>query len=271
MEAQRPKETLEGLLYPVVILDRHGNICFMNGAARRLLPEGLDLRLAAYVRSKPDMGPITQVHFKLQNGHDLVLKVRLGEIEWLGEKATQVSLSNVTLVPGHDPGAAERVADAEAAAGRTRRAPRGAGQASVGVCGRVRRPRQGAGRHRGLRENLDRVTQENKRLQSDLARAAREHQESKEALAASLKQARQQTEAETTGADRRRPISQRSVPPRPRPSRPSPCWARNWRRSGAIRSRYARADQQSSQSRHSAKRMNAWRGTSPTAPRAKGN
>ena len=42
------------------------------------------------------MGTVTQVHFKLQNGRDMFLKIGLGEIEWLGEKAIQVSISNVT-------------------------------------------------------------------------------------------------------------------------------------------------------------------------------
>jgi hypothetical protein len=88
--------TLEGMLYPIVILNQQGSIRFMNAEARRLLAEGLDQRLAAHIRSHPEMGPITQVRFKLQNGHDLVLKIRLGEIEWLGEKAIQVSMCNVT-------------------------------------------------------------------------------------------------------------------------------------------------------------------------------
>jgi hypothetical protein len=88
--------TLEGLLYPIVILNQKGNIRFMNAEARCLLAEGLDQRLAAHVRSRPEMGPITQVRFKLQDGSDLILRIRLGEIEWLGEKATQVSICNVT-------------------------------------------------------------------------------------------------------------------------------------------------------------------------------
>ena len=146
MEAQRPKQALDGLLYPIVILDRHGNICFMNGAARRLLPEGLDLRLAAYVRGKRAIGPVSQVHFKLPNGRDLVLKVRLGEIEWLGEKATQVSLSNVTPYLAMIQELQKELLTQKQAGGRTRRSPRGAGQAPGGICGRVRRPRPGAGR-----------------------------------------------------------------------------------------------------------------------------
>ena len=90
------QSALEGLLYPVVIIKRQACICFMNDAARRLLVEGLDRQLAAHVHDNPDMGAITQVRFKLQTGQDLILKVRLGEIEWRGEKATQVSISNVT-------------------------------------------------------------------------------------------------------------------------------------------------------------------------------
>ncbi len=97
MGEQRSEETLERLLYPIVIVNRQGNICFMNGAARHLLPEGLDRRLVSHVRSSPDIRPTTQVRFKLQNGHDLILQVRLGEIEWLGERAIQVSVWNVTL------------------------------------------------------------------------------------------------------------------------------------------------------------------------------
>jgi hypothetical protein len=96
MGEQRSEETLERLLYPIVIVNRQGNICFKNGTARHLLPEGLDRRLVSHVRSNPDIRPITQVRFKLQNGHDLILQVRLGEIEWLGERATQVSVWNVT-------------------------------------------------------------------------------------------------------------------------------------------------------------------------------
>ncbi len=88
--------TFEALLYPIVIVNPQGSICYMNSAARHLLAEGLDARLASHVRSHPDMGPVTQVHFKLQNGRDMFLKIRLGEIEWLGEKAMQVSISNVT-------------------------------------------------------------------------------------------------------------------------------------------------------------------------------
>ena len=104
MEAQRPKETLEGLLYPVVILDRHWNICFMNGAARRLLPKWPDLRLAAYVRSKVAHGADHPGPSKLQNGDDPSLKVGLAKIEWLGEKGDAGLALERDLVPGHDPG-----------------------------------------------------------------------------------------------------------------------------------------------------------------------
>jgi hypothetical protein len=96
MGEQRSEETLKRLLYPVVIVNRQGNICFKNGAAGRLLSEGLDRRLISHIRSTPGIRPITQVRFKLQNGHDLIFQVRLGEIEWLGERATQVSVWNVT-------------------------------------------------------------------------------------------------------------------------------------------------------------------------------
>ena len=96
MGEQRSEEILERLLHPIVIVNRQGNVCFMNGAARQLLPEGLDRRLVSHVRSTPDNRPITQVRFKLPNGHDLILQVRLAEIGWLGERAIQVSVWNVT-------------------------------------------------------------------------------------------------------------------------------------------------------------------------------
>ncbi len=153
MGEQSSNEILEGLLDPIIILDRQRNIRFMNGAARRLLGEGLDLRLAAHVRSTPGMGPISQVHFKLQNGHDLILKVKIGEIEWLGEKAMQVTLSNVTAYLAmiqelQKEVAAQKQALRNAARGgaAARSAGRCGGQAPGGTRGRVRRPRQGAGR-----------------------------------------------------------------------------------------------------------------------------
>jgi formylglycine-generating enzyme required for sulfatase activity/TolA-binding protein/tRNA A-37 threonylcarbamoyl transferase component Bud32 len=201
MGEQRSKEILEGLLYPVVILDRKRDICFMNGAARRLLLEGLDLRLAAHVRSTPDMGPLTQVHFKLQNGCDLILKIRIGEIEWLGEKALQVLISNVTpylamIQELQKELAALKQAPAELAARRPEAQQPLAAPGDAAAKLQAELADESAARAkaeenaRALQENLDLVTQENARLQSDLARAAREREESKESPAADLEQAR---------------------------------------------------------------------------------
>jgi len=47
--------TREGLLYPIMVVSRQGNIFFVNDAAQRLLAEGLDLRLESHVRNDPDM------------------------------------------------------------------------------------------------------------------------------------------------------------------------------------------------------------------------
>jgi formylglycine-generating enzyme required for sulfatase activity len=207
MGEQRSKEILEGLLYPIVILDRNRNICFMNGAARRLLPEGLDLRLAVHVRSNPDMGPVTQVHFKLQNGHDLILKIRLGEIEWLGEKAMQVSVSNVTpylamILELQKELAAKKQAPPEPAARRPEAAqpPAAPGEAVARLQAELADESAARAKAqddaRGLRENLDLLTQENARLQSDLARLTREREESKESPAAELEQARAELKLE---------------------------------------------------------------------------
>ncbi len=175
--------TFEALLYPIVILNQQGNICYMNNAARHLLAEGRDVRLAAHVRSHPDVGPISQLHFKLQNRHDLILKVQLGEIEWLGEKAVQVSISNVTpYVVMIQELQKEVAAPKQAPDPPAARQP----QAEQPPAARAKE-QKGA---RSLRENLDRATQENARLQSELARVTREHEESKKSLAAELEQAR---------------------------------------------------------------------------------
>ena len=172
--------TLEGLLYPIVIVNRQGNICFMNGAARHLLAEGLHRRLASHICSNPEMGPITQVHFKLQNGHDLVLKVRLGEIEWLGEKAIQVMISNVTPYLAmiqelqKEPEAQKRALE-ELVALQPEVEQQLAAHSETPAKLQAELEAETAARSeaqdnaRGLRENLDLVTQENSRLRSDLA------------------------------------------------------------------------------------------------------
>ena len=201
--------TFEGLLYPIVIINRQGNICFMNGTAQRVLAEGLDLRLATHVRHHPDMGPITQVHFKLQNGRDLILKVRLGQIEWLGENAIQVSIWNVTpylamIQDLQKEMERQKQALEEIAACRPELEQQLAAYSETLARLQAEFADESAARAkaqeeiRGLRENLDVVTQENTRLQSDLARVTREHEESKESLAAELEQTRSELRREAS-------------------------------------------------------------------------
>ncbi|MGO8702785.1 MAG: hypothetical protein ACLQVA_03120, partial [Candidatus Brocadiia bacterium] len=201
MGEQSSTEVLEGLLDPIIILDRQRNIRFMNGVARRLLGEGLHLRLAAHVRSTPGIGPISQVHFKLQNGHDLILKVKIGEIEWLGEKATQVTVSNVTAYLAMIQELQKELAARKQAPAEALAAPGDAEaklQAELADESAARAQAQEDART--LQENLDLVTQENTRLQSDLARAARERDESKSAPAAELEQARSELKLQTDKA-----------------------------------------------------------------------
>ena len=212
MGEQRTEQTLEELLYPIVILDRQQNISFMNGAARRLLTDGLGRRLAAHVRSSPALGPITQVHFKLQNGRDLVLKVRLGEIEWLGEKAMQVSVWNVTPYVakiqelqnelGKQKQALEELAAHLDSARRPEVEPQPAAHSETTAKLQAELEAESADRAkaqedaRGLREKLDLVTQENTQLRSDLAMATRAHEQLQESLAAERETTRSELKLE---------------------------------------------------------------------------
>ena len=199
MGEQRLEGALEGLFTPILILTRQGSIRFMNGAARRLLAEGIDQRLVSYICKNPDREPITQVHFKLQNGHDLVLKVRLGEVEWGGEKVMQASLWNVTpylamIQELQKTLGTQKQALEELAARRPGLEQQPAAHSETLARVQAELEAQSADRAKaqedasGLRENLDLVTQENSRLRGFVSRAA--------ALAASLEEARQQTEAQ---------------------------------------------------------------------------
>ena len=183
--------TLDVLLYPVVIINRRGEICYTNDAARRLLGEGLDRRLVAHVTNNPDMTAITQVHFKLQNGHDLILKVRLGEIEWLGEKATQVLISNVTpylamIQELQKDLRTQRQSLDEVAAREPDLEQQVAAHSEALVKLQVQLEAESAGRAkaqenaRGLRKDLDLAAQENNRLRTDLATVTRVREDLKE-------------------------------------------------------------------------------------------
>ena len=182
---------LEGLLYPIVIVNHQGDICFMNDAARRLLAEGLDRRLAAHVSNHPQIGLITQVHFKLQNGHDLILKVRLAEIEWLGEKAMQVLISNVTpylamIQELQREVGIQKQALEQLVARRPETEPQPAANGETLEKLQMELEAESAARAKAqentlsLREDLDIVTQENAQLRSDLAIVTRVREELKE-------------------------------------------------------------------------------------------
>jgi regulator of protease activity HflC (stomatin/prohibitin superfamily) len=84
------------LVDPVVIMNRGGRICFMNPRAERMLGGGLKERLEAHLNSQPQQSAISQVRFRLDGGAELILKIRLSGMKWMGEEATQVSLKDVT-------------------------------------------------------------------------------------------------------------------------------------------------------------------------------
>jgi len=81
---------------PVVIMDRLGRICFMNPKAERMLRGGLQTRLEAHLNNQPQRLAASQVRFALDNGAEIILKIRLSAMKWMGEEATQVSLKDVT-------------------------------------------------------------------------------------------------------------------------------------------------------------------------------
>ena len=190
VSAVQDQSALEALLYPVVIIKQRSSICFMNDAARRLLTEGLDRRLAAHIHDNPDMAAMTQVHFKRQNGHDLVLQVRLGEIEWRGEKAMQVSLSDVTPYLAMIQGMVRKLETQKGAleelAARRSEAEQQLGAHSEALAKlRAELEAESAARTKmpeaaDLRKDLDLVTQENALLRSDVTALVRVREELKE-------------------------------------------------------------------------------------------
>ena len=90
------RAVLETLLGPILIMDGNQKISYLNAAARKLLVNGLDKRLETHLRTRPDKAAFSQVRFKLANGRDLVLKIHLTSIDWIGQRATQVSIADVT-------------------------------------------------------------------------------------------------------------------------------------------------------------------------------
>ncbi len=195
------QSALEGLLYPIVILKRRSCICFMNDAARSLLVEGLDRQLAAHIHDNPDLGAITQVHFNLQNGSDLILQIRLGEIEWRGENATQVSISDVTPYVGTIQGLLKKLETQKEAleelAARRSEAEQQLGAHSEALAKlRAELKAESAARTKtqepaGLREKLELATQEKARLQSDVTTLTRVREELKESRLRLQKQVEQ--------------------------------------------------------------------------------
>jgi chromosome segregation ATPase len=88
---------VENLVYPVVIMDRAGKIRFMNPRAERMLAQGLKERVEAHLRSLPQRQPvISQVRFRVEGAGDLILRIRLSDIKWQDQPATQVALMDVT-------------------------------------------------------------------------------------------------------------------------------------------------------------------------------
>jgi DNA repair exonuclease SbcCD ATPase subunit len=81
---------------PVVIMNRLGRICFMNLSAERVLGGGLKKRLEAHLNNQPQRPVVSQVRFALANGAEIILRIRLSGMKWMGEEATQVSLRDVT-------------------------------------------------------------------------------------------------------------------------------------------------------------------------------
>ena len=101
--SQPPSETsadfralVENLAHPVVIMDRAGKIRFMNPRAERMLAQGLKERVEAHLGSLPQRQPVSQVRFPVEGVGDLILRIRLSDIQWQGQPATQVALTDVT-------------------------------------------------------------------------------------------------------------------------------------------------------------------------------
>ena len=84
------------LIDPIVILNAQNRVCFTNPLAEKMLGRGLKERLERHLATVQPRRPISQVRFPLDDKTELILKIRLADIEWAGEKATQVSLRDVT-------------------------------------------------------------------------------------------------------------------------------------------------------------------------------
>jgi len=87
---------VERLTSPVVILNQAGKMCFMNPRAQQLLCDDLPARIEAHIKNRSEQRPLSQVRFKLENGAELVLRLRLSEIMWQDEPASLLSMQDVT-------------------------------------------------------------------------------------------------------------------------------------------------------------------------------
>jgi len=84
------------LASPVVVLNRQGQICFMNPSARELLDRGMKKRLESHLNNRPKQRAWSHVRFRLANGAELVLQIKLTHIQWMGERAVLAALSDIT-------------------------------------------------------------------------------------------------------------------------------------------------------------------------------
>ena len=87
---------VENLAQPVVIIDRAGKVRFMNPRAERLLAQGFKERVEAHLQNVAVRPPASLVRFRVDGAADLILRIRLSDIAWQGQPATQVSLTDVT-------------------------------------------------------------------------------------------------------------------------------------------------------------------------------
>ncbi len=90
------QKLVERLTSPVVILNRTGKICFMNPRAQQLLCDDLPARIEAHIKLRSEQRLLSQVRFKLKNGAELVLRLRLSEITWQDAPASLLAIQNVT-------------------------------------------------------------------------------------------------------------------------------------------------------------------------------
>ncbi|MCK4373704.1 MAG: hypothetical protein KAX19_00205, partial [Candidatus Brocadiae bacterium] len=81
---------------PVVLLTPQNEIYFMNPAAERLLEGGIKFRIESHLSHRPKQSRLSQVRFRRDSGADLVLKIKLSDIQWMGKPAVQATLQDVT-------------------------------------------------------------------------------------------------------------------------------------------------------------------------------